>query len=178
MRSSLRLLALGFRRLDAPGLHVGVLHCNVGGQPEEAAYSPCSVADLAAAGMDYWALGHIHQHTRLGEGRPWIVYAGSLQAGKSNELGPKGAVVVSVAGETVERLCRMMEEWFGYYHGYDPQFTWWAEKPYRTLDASLREYAAFLRRELAGLRVGSGVGHDSASSVPKNCSAPARSPRS
>ena len=94
-------LALRFQRRDAPGLHIGVLHCNVGSQPEHAAYSPCTVADLAAAGMDYWALGHIHQHERLAEGRPWIVYPGSLQAVKSNELGPKGAVMVEVAGRQV-----------------------------------------------------------------------------
>ena len=87
-----------------PGLHIGVLHCNVGSQPEHPAYSPCTVADLAAAGMDYWALGHIHQHQRLAEGRPWIVYPGSLQAIKSSEIGPRGAVVVEVSGDAVERV--------------------------------------------------------------------------
>jgi DNA repair exonuclease SbcCD nuclease subunit len=97
-------LALRFHRCEGPGLHVGVLHCCVGNLPDYPAYSQCSVADLIAAGMDYWALGHIHQYLRLADGRPWIVYPGSLQAGKSNELGPKGAVVVSVAGETVERV--------------------------------------------------------------------------
>src|SRR5262245_43513427 len=108
-------LALRFKRREAPGLHIGVLHCNVGSQPEYPAYSPCSVADLAAAGMDYWALGHIHQHQRLAEGRPWIVYPGSLQAARTNELGPKGAVVVDVAGGEVEsvgfvELCRVRFE--------------------------------------------------------------------
>jgi DNA repair exonuclease SbcCD nuclease subunit len=97
-------LALRFRRRDQPGLHIGVLHCNVGSQPEYAAYSPCTVADLAAAGMDYWALGHVHQHLRLAEGRPWIVYPGSLQAGKSSEIGPRGAVVVEVERSTVEHV--------------------------------------------------------------------------
>src|SRR6266566_3662135 len=97
-------LALRFHRRDAPGLQIGVLHCNVGCQPDYAPYSPCSVADLAAAGMDYWALGHIHQHLRLAEGRPWIVYPGALQAGKSNEVGPKGAVIVGAAGDAVESV--------------------------------------------------------------------------
>jgi DNA repair exonuclease SbcCD nuclease subunit len=97
-------LALRFRRRDQPGLHIGVLHCNVGSQPEYAAYSPCTVADLAAGAMDYWALGHVHQHLRLAEGRPWIVYPGSLQAGKSSEIGPRGAVIVEVAGSTVEHV--------------------------------------------------------------------------
>jgi DNA repair protein SbcD/Mre11 len=97
-------LALRFHRQDGAGLHVGVLHCNVGAQPDHPAYSPCSVADLAAAGMDYWALGHIHRHLRLGEGRPWIVYSGSLQAGKWSEVGPRGAVLVEAEGQTVERV--------------------------------------------------------------------------
>ena len=97
-------LALRFHRRDRPGLHIGVLHCNVGSQPEYAAYSPCTVADLTAAGMDYWALGHIHQHLRLAEGHPWIVYPGSLQAGKSSETGPRGAVVVEVSGAAVESV--------------------------------------------------------------------------
>jgi len=97
-------LALRFQRREAPGLHVGVLHCSVGSQPEYPSYSPCSVADLAAAGMDYWALGHIHQHLRLSEGRPWIVYPGSIQAAKSNELGPKGAVIVDVADDAVQNV--------------------------------------------------------------------------
>jgi exonuclease SbcD len=97
-------LALRFERHDAPGLHIGVLHSNVGNQPDYPAYSPCSVADLTAAGMDYWALGHIHQYQRLSEGHPWIVYPGSLQAIKSSELGPRGAVAVEVRGEAIEKV--------------------------------------------------------------------------
>ena len=97
-------LALRFRRNGEPGLHIGVLHCNAGCQPEYAAYSPCSIADLTATGMDYWALGHIHQHALLAQGRPWIVYPGSLQAGKSSEIGPRGAVMVEVADDAVARL--------------------------------------------------------------------------
>jgi exonuclease SbcD len=97
-------LALRFERRDAPGLHIGVLHANVGNQPEYAAYSPCTVADLAAAGMDYWALGHIHQYQRLSEGRPWIVYPGSLQAVKSSEIGPRGGVIVEVSADSVQSV--------------------------------------------------------------------------
>jgi exonuclease SbcD len=96
-------LAARFRRIDAPGIHIGVLHCNAGSQPEHAPYSPCAVADLAASGMDYWALGHIHRHQVLCE-RPWIVYPGCLQASKANELGPRGAVVVEAAGAAVRRV--------------------------------------------------------------------------
>jgi exonuclease SbcD len=96
-------LSLRFARNSAPGLHVAVLHCNVGSQPDHLAYSPCSIADLTRAGMDYWALGHIHRHLLVAE-RPWIVYPGSLQAGKTSELGPRGAVLVEATGDAIDRV--------------------------------------------------------------------------
>jgi DNA repair protein SbcD/Mre11 len=100
-RDVMENLALRFERGTAPGLHIGILHCNVGNQPDHAAYSPCTINELTAAGMDYWALGHVHQYQRLLEGRPWVVYPGSLQAVKSSEVGPRGAVMVEVSGESV-----------------------------------------------------------------------------
>jgi DNA repair exonuclease SbcCD nuclease subunit len=91
-------LALRFRRGGEPGLHIGLLHCNVGGNAEHESYSPCTLDDLRRAGMDYWALGHIHQRQVLVEGGPWVVYPGNLQgrSPKASELGPKGAMVVEV----------------------------------------------------------------------------------
>jgi exonuclease SbcD len=96
-------LALGFHRQEGPGLHIGVLHCNAGGQPDHPAYSACSVADLAAAGMDYWALGHVHRRLILAD-RPWIVYPGNPQACRSSELGARGAALVTASGGAVERV--------------------------------------------------------------------------
>ncbi len=89
-------LALRFRRRDGEGLHIGLLHCNVGNNPEHGSYSPCQVQDLVQAGMDYWALGHIHRRPLENPRDPWIVYPGNLQgrSPKSSECGPKGAVVV------------------------------------------------------------------------------------
>ena len=94
-------LALRFERGDGHGLHVGLLHCQVGSNPEHESYSPCSLDDLLKAGMDYWALGHVHQRQTLREG-PWVAYSGSLQgrSPKPGERGAKGALVVDVeAGE-------------------------------------------------------------------------------
>src|SRR5690606_10264272 len=53
-------LAARFVRTEAPGTQIGVLHANVGGQPDHDPYSPCSLDDLTAIGLDYWALGHVH----------------------------------------------------------------------------------------------------------------------
>ena len=96
-------LAARFERADAPGLHIGLLHCTVGQSDDHASYAPCELGDLCEAGFDYWALGHIHQHAVLRSGDPWIVYPGALQgrSPKPSELGAKGAVVGEVDDETV-----------------------------------------------------------------------------
>ncbi|MEY2957567.1 MAG: hypothetical protein RLZZ01_135 [Actinomycetota bacterium] len=93
-------LALRFRSLAPRSgeLRVGVLHTSLEGSAEHASYAPCSVADLDAAPVDYWALGHIHlrQVARLsGVGR-WYAYPGNLQGRsfKPSECHPKGALLV------------------------------------------------------------------------------------
>ncbi len=90
---------------DAP-FAIGVLHANVGANAEHAAYSPCELSDLRAADIDYWALGHIHRYQHLSEGAPWAVYAGVLQgrSPKPSEQGAKGAAVVDVAENAVQRV--------------------------------------------------------------------------
>jgi predicted phosphodiesterase len=105
-RETTENLARRFRRGPEPGIHIGLLHCNVGSNVTHAPYAPCSLDDLRRAAMDYWALGHIHQHQCLLEDGPWVVYAGSLQgrSPKPGELGPKGAVVVEAADDRVTRV--------------------------------------------------------------------------
>ena len=97
-------LALRFRDLKPdPTLsgvpHVAVLHANVGGNPGHDPYAPCSYADLDRGGVDYWALGHIHQrHVRRLPGGTQAAYCGNLQGRsfKPSECEPKGALVVPV----------------------------------------------------------------------------------
>jgi DNA repair exonuclease SbcCD nuclease subunit len=99
-------MALHYHASAAERLHIGVLHCSLGARGEAGAYSDCTEEELARAGMDYWALGHFHQHDILRKGDPWIVYSGSLQ-GRSlrpSEQGPKGAVVVRVRGQTITEV--------------------------------------------------------------------------
>jgi DNA repair protein SbcD/Mre11 len=96
-------LAERFRDLPtSPESTVGVLHCNVGSQAEHGAYAPCTVEDLAAAPIGYWALGHIHRRgvNELGPGR-WWAYPGNLQgrSAKATECGPKGVLLVPVLSD-------------------------------------------------------------------------------
>jgi DNA repair protein SbcD/Mre11 len=99
-------LALRFprgREAGASGFCIGLLHCTLGSQPEHSSYAPCSSADLSAAAIDYWALGHIHRREIVGEGRPWGGYPGNTpgRRPKPSELGPKGLVLVDVRGDEV-----------------------------------------------------------------------------
>ena len=49
----------------------------------------------------------------------------------------------------VEQLRAMTAEWFNFYNGYDPLFTWWMGVPYARLDDALKNYAALLGDRVA-----------------------------
>src|SRR5262249_46472342 len=42
-----------------------------------------------------------------------------------------------------------LTEWFGFYNGYDPLFTWWIGVPFKKIDAALQDYATFLQDKVA-----------------------------
>jgi len=88
-----------------PGLlNIGVLHTALeGGRPPHAPYAPCTPAQLASKGYDYWALGHVHAHEVISEA-PHIVFPGNLQGRNIRELGPKGALLVTVDDGSIARL--------------------------------------------------------------------------
>jgi DNA repair exonuclease SbcCD nuclease subunit len=88
-------LARDFSRADKDSLAVAVLHANVGHREGWDDYAPCSVDDLRAAEMDYWALGHIHVPGRVSD-EPPAVYSGCTQGLNPNEEGARGCFVVEL----------------------------------------------------------------------------------
>jgi DNA repair exonuclease SbcCD nuclease subunit len=92
---------------QGPELTIGLLHANVGASAGHANYAPCNLADLAARGLDYWALGHVHtraEHPLDGGGV--AVYPGNPQGRHIAEPGERGCVVVTVCeGKTSRRFC-------------------------------------------------------------------------
>lgn len=99
-------LATRFEGHDGADVQIGILHTNVGSNPDHDPYAPCSLDDLRAVGLDYWALGHIHKRQNLAGPSPWVVYPGNLQGrhAKPSERGAKGAVVVTVSdGGAIEK---------------------------------------------------------------------------
>jgi exonuclease SbcD len=97
--------AAGFRPEPGAPFSIGLLHTNVGDRPGHHNYAPCSVDDLRASGMDYWALGHIHQPGQvLADPPAW--YCGIPQGRDPGELGARGCCVVDVdaAGRVTPRF--------------------------------------------------------------------------
>ena len=60
--------------------------------------------------------------------------------------------VANRASVTINSLRNTLKDWFGFYNGYDPMFTWWVGEPYKQVDKSLADYAAFLREKVVGVK--------------------------
>ncbi len=99
-------LAAGFRRSPTPGLNVAVLHTNATGEAGHAPYCPCTLEDLVACDVDYWALGHIHKQEVLRAQSPCIAYSGDTQgrSPKPSETGAKGVLLVEARGSAIDSV--------------------------------------------------------------------------
>lgn len=89
-------LVLKFPKADKSVSCIGLLHANVGGNTVHHPYSPCTVEDLSLTGMDYWALGHVHNHSILRSSKPAVVYSGCSQGRSPREIGSKGCCFVTL----------------------------------------------------------------------------------
>ena len=63
-------------------------------------------------------------------------------------------IVALRASEDAAVLRQTLQQWFRYYNGYDPMFTWWADQPYKRADKALEGYVAFLRERIVGAVAG------------------------
>ncbi len=50
----------------------------------------------------------------------------------------------NAAHDALEDIRNALEDAFLFYNGYDPDFTWWMEEPYRKLDEVLKTYSEFI----------------------------------
>ena len=88
-------LAKSFMPTPGGAYSIAMLHANIGHQSGHADYAPASITDLADAGFDYWALGHVHTRAVLSSS-PAIVYPGNPQGRHARETGPRGCFQVDV----------------------------------------------------------------------------------
>lgn len=91
-------LAAKFRREPDAPFAIGLLHTQVG-STATGDYAPCTMTDLRNAGMDYWALGHVHKHGVLSAAKPVVVYCGNPQGRDPGEVEPRGCYLVTVGDD-------------------------------------------------------------------------------
>lgn len=66
---------------------------------------------------------------------------------------PKVSRTVANRGaKTIDQIRATTADWYKYYNGYDPLFTWWVKDPYKKLDESLVAYAKTLRERVVGFK--------------------------
>ena len=58
------------------------------------------------------------------------------------------------AAQQAGRLRAALEQWFGFYNGYDPGFTAKVPPAYREVSQALTDYSRYLREKVAGLKPG------------------------
>lgn len=58
------------------------------------------------------------------------------------------------AAKMVDFLQSHLREWFRFFKGYDPMFSWWVTTPYETVDQCLTELAIVIRARLVGINTG------------------------
>ena len=111
-------IAIGYPDAASDLINIGLLHTALEGDADHATYAPCRVADLQGKQYDYWALGHVHRHAVLANGRSaadggTIAFSGVLQGRHARETGPCGALMVEIgsAGLRLERLVLDVVRW-------------------------------------------------------------------
>jgi len=88
-------LAKKFESHDPDLFQIGLLHCNVGKDTGHEAYAPCELQDLIKTGLDYWALGHVHERKILHKD-PYVVYPGNTQGRNIREQNERGCYLIQV----------------------------------------------------------------------------------
>jgi Bacterial protein of unknown function (DUF885) len=84
------------------------------------------------------------------------VEAGLRPEGRGGDAGVEPVrvkkTVANRAVGVVNGLRTTLKNWYTFYNGYDPVFSWWNEEPYKTLDQSLVNYATFLTERVVGIK--------------------------
>jgi Bacterial protein of unknown function (DUF885) len=60
--------------------------------------------------------------------------------------------VANRAAKTIGSLRNTLRNWFNYYNGYDPMFSWWTSEPYKAVEQSLQNYQVFITEKMVGIK--------------------------
>ncbi|MGM0602806.1 MAG: metallophosphoesterase family protein [Bacillota bacterium] len=84
-------------------LNIALLHTQLEGKNSK--YVPVSKNELTAVkGVDYWALGHIHQCQVINHKNPSVVFSGNIQGRDFGEKHQGGALLVEFKGKHLKNI--------------------------------------------------------------------------
>lgn len=78
-----------------------------------------------------------------------------LQTQKNIEAGKISKPKKTVANRAVQTLFSLrstLRNWFNFYNGYDPNFSWWNAETYKSAENALLNYQNFVSEKLVGIR--------------------------
>jgi uncharacterized protein (DUF885 family) len=75
-----------------------------------------------------------------------------LRGGDNPEAIKPKKTVAFRAVNAINSLRGNLRNWYTFYNGYDPVFTWWAEQPEKELDDAMSAYATLLNERIVGVR--------------------------
>ncbi len=87
----------------------------------------------------------------VAEGRRSAEGLRSTEGGATAKLTP---VLAQRTARAVDSMNWSLREWYDFHAGYEPQFAWWARKPFEEAQRALSDYANWLRGDVAGIRGG------------------------
>src|SRR5262249_42271064 len=61
-------------------------------------------------------------------------------------------IVAKRAAAAAGEIRGTLKNWFTFYDGYQPDFSWWLKKPYEDAAKALEDYSKYLREEIAELK--------------------------
>ena len=109
------------------------------------------VARLLAQAMEAMKHAQTRLQAELETRKAETTAQGKIGVSEFDEIAPHwNPTVANRAAGLLDSIRAMLANWFGFYHAYDPLFTWWMEKPYRALNTQLEEFSAFVRKEIVG----------------------------
>jgi uncharacterized protein (DUF885 family) len=73
------------------------------------------------------------------------------QSGETSDRPKISPVVANRAAMVTLQMTNALRDWFNQYSGYDPDFTWWVDLPYKDANKALTEYSGFLKEKLIGI---------------------------
>ena len=121
-----------------------------------------AVEPLLPVASDLFALEDQHRRVEHPDAQKTAALLNSMTArllAKQKELesfsadakGRPDRITAWRAADDLDAMHEQLRQWFNFYHGYDPQFTWWVDQPWKALDAELKSYSGFLREKIAGI---------------------------